>query len=56
MTVKSDIPKYIFYPIAEITSDPSVWFVEVTDELMVDATKNLNGIIVISETQNCEIF
>lgn len=42
--------------IAEITFDPSVWFAGVTDELMADATKNLNGVIVISETQNSEIF
>lgn len=42
--------------IAEITFDPSVWFAGVTDELMADANKNLNGVIVISETQNSEIF
>lgn len=42
--------------IAEITFDPSVWFAGVTDELMADATKNLDGVIVISETRNSEIF
>ncbi|MEB2781272.1 hypothetical protein U3A58_12790 [Algoriphagus sp. C2-6-M1] len=42
--------------IAEITFDPSVWFAGVTDELMADATKNLDGIIVISESRNSEIF
>ncbi len=42
--------------IAEITFDPSDWFARVTDELMADATKNSNGVIVISETRNSEIF
>lgn len=41
--------------IAEITFDPSAWFSEVTDELMADATQS-DGVIVISETQNSEIF
>lgn len=41
--------------IAEITFDPSVWFAGVTDEHMTDATR-LEGVIVISETQNSEIF
>lgn len=41
--------------IAEITFDPSAWFAGVTDELMADVTQS-NGVIVISETQNSEIF
>lgn len=41
--------------IAEITFDPSVWFAGVNDEHMADATK-LDGVIVISENQNGEIF
>lgn len=41
--------------IAEITFDPSVWFAGVTDEHMADANK-VNGVIVISENQNSEIF
>jgi hypothetical protein len=41
--------------LAEITFDPSVWFAGVTDELMADATQS-NGVIVISENQNSEIF
>lgn len=42
--------------IAEITFDPSLWFAEVTDEDMEGATKNLDGIIVISEDHNTDIF
>lgn len=42
--------------LAEITFDPSVWFAGVTDEMMAGANKNLNGVIVISETQNSNIF
>ncbi|BAO55393.1 hypothetical protein NMS_1384 [Nonlabens marinus S1-08] len=42
--------------IAEITFDPSVWFIGVTAELMANATKDVNGVIVISETQNSNIF
>lgn len=41
--------------VAQITFDPSVWFAGVTDELMADAVQS-NGVIVISETQNSEIF
>lgn len=41
--------------LAEITFDPSMWFAGVSDELMADATQS-NGVIVISETQNSEIF
>lgn len=42
--------------LAEITFDPSIWFAGVTDEMMANATKNLDDVIVISETQNSEIF
>ncbi|SDG64661.1 hypothetical protein [Psychroflexus sediminis] len=42
--------------LAEITFDPSVWFAGVTDEIMLGANKNAEGVIVISETQNTEIF
>lgn len=42
--------------IAEITFDPSAWFAQVTDEDMASATKNSDGIIVISDDQNSEIF
>ena len=41
--------------IAEITFDPSAWFAGISDELMADATRS-DGVIVISETQNSEIF
>jgi hypothetical protein len=41
--------------IAEITFDPAVWFAGVTDDQMADATQS-DGVIVISETQNSEIF
>lgn len=42
--------------IAEITFDPSLWFAGVTDEDMESATKNMDGIIVISEDHNTDIF
>lgn len=42
--------------IAEITFDPSVWFAGVTDQDMANASKNTNGVIVISEDQNTAIF
>lgn len=41
--------------LAEITFDPSIWFAEVTDALMADADQS-EGVIVISETHNSEIF
>lgn len=41
--------------IAQITFDPSIWFAEVTDDMMADANQ-LDGVIVISENQNSEIF
>lgn len=42
--------------IAEITFDPSVWFALVSDEDMENANKNMDGVIVISEEQNSDIF
>lgn len=42
--------------IAEITFDPSFWFAGVTDEHMESATKNMDGVIVISEDHNSDIF
>ncbi len=42
--------------IAEITFDPSFWFAGVTDEHMESANKNMDGIIVISEEDNTDIF
>lgn len=41
--------------IAQITFDPSLWFAAVTDEDFANDTKNANGFIVISSTQNTEI-
>lgn len=42
--------------IAQITFDPSLWFAGVTDEDMESATKNMDGVIVISEDHNTDIF
>ena len=42
--------------LAEITFDPSVWFAGVTDEHMENADTNIDGIIVISENHNTDIF
>jgi len=42
--------------IAEITFAPSVWFAGVTDRDIANASKNTNGVIVISEDQNTAIF
>lgn len=42
--------------IAQITFDPSVWFAGVTETMMTNATKNSEGVIVISNTQNSDIF
>lgn len=41
--------------LAEITFDASAWFAGVTDALMADANES-EGVIVISETHNSEIF
>lgn len=42
--------------IAEVTFDPIVWFAGVTTSMLESATKNNDGVIVISETSNSEIF
>jgi len=42
--------------LAQVTIDPTAWFAEVTAAQLSGATKNENGVIVISSTQNAEIF
>jgi hypothetical protein len=42
--------------LAQITIDPTVWFAEVTNSQLSAATKDINGVIVISETQNVDIY
>lgn len=42
--------------LAEVTFDPGVWFAGVTIEELSVASKNNDGVIVISETSNPEIF
>ncbi len=42
--------------IAKITFDPHAWFANVTFEMLENSTVNANGVIVISETQNANIF
>lgn len=42
--------------LAQITFDPTVWFAEVSNEQLSLATKDNDGVIVISETQNANIF
>jgi len=42
--------------LAQVTIDPTAWFAEVTAAQLSSATKNDNGIIVISSTQNTDIF
>ena len=42
--------------IAEVTFDPIVWFAGVTTNMLEQATKNNNGVIVVSETSNANIF
>lgn len=42
--------------LAQIVIDPTAWFSEVENEQLSSATKNNEGIIVISSTQNTEIF
>lgn len=42
--------------IAQITFDPITWFAAVSDENYVNATKDTEGVIVISSTQNTEIY
>ncbi|MEG9327505.1 hypothetical protein V6B16_06135 [Salinimicrobium catena] len=42
--------------LAQVTFAPAQWFAGVSDEAMLAATKNAEGVIVISSTQNPEIF
>ena len=42
--------------VAQVTFDPNVWFLGVESEQLLSATKNAEGIIVISATQNANIF
>lgn len=42
--------------LAEVTFDPGVWFAGVTTEQLSRAGKNNDGVIVINETNNPEIF
>lgn len=42
--------------LAQVTFDPTLWFMEVSNEQLSSATKDNNGVIVISETQNPDIF
>jgi len=42
--------------LAEVTFDPAVWFAGVTMEELSAASKNNDGMIVICETSNPEIF
>lgn len=41
---------------AQITFDPVFWFSDVTSEMLDNAGRDTNGVIVISETSNGEIF
>lgn len=42
--------------LAQVTFDPIAWFAEVSAEEMSNATKDENGVINISSTQNSSIF
>ena len=42
--------------LAQVTFDPTVWFAEVSNEQLSLATKDNEGVIVISSTQNPDIF
>jgi len=42
--------------LAQVTFDPTVWFAEVSNEQLSQATKDNDGVIVISSTQNPNIF
>lgn len=42
--------------IAQVTFAPAQWFAGVSDEAMLAASKNEEGVIVISSTQNPDIF
>ena len=41
---------------AFITIDPSVWFANVSDDMMANATRDSSGVIVISQNQNKNIY
>lgn len=41
---------------AQVTIYPQAWFSEVSHEDLLKATKNMEGVIVISETENEDIF
>lgn len=41
---------------AQITFDPVFWFSGVTSEMLGNASRDTNGVIVVSETSNAEIF
>ncbi len=41
---------------ALVTIDPSIWFQSVTDSMMLNATRDTNGVIVISKNQNQNIY
>lgn len=42
--------------VTQITFDPEMWFAAVSDEDFANATVDANGVLVISDTQNTEIF
>ncbi len=42
--------------LAQITFNPTVWFAEVSNEQLSQANKDNEGVIVISSTQNPDIF
>lgn len=42
--------------LAQVTFNPNVWFADVSNEQLAAATKDANGVIVISSTQNTNIF
>lgn len=42
--------------IAQVTFDPNMWFVAVSDEQLASASKDNQGVIVISSTSNANIF
>lgn len=42
--------------LAQVTFDPHIWFAAVSSEQLVSALKDAQGVIVISSTQNTNIF
>jgi hypothetical protein len=42
--------------LAQVTFDPTVWFADVSNEQISLANKDIEGVIVISSTQNSDIF